>query len=141
MAYANVTENAVLSYREGKLVAYSVADETTIYKGSLVFADASGAATYVPTGGRCFLGVAMESGTSGQLIKVAPVGVFPFITSSATAADVGLPVYLNTSANPRTVTKTNPTNSPIIGYITKVIDASTVEVMVTAGAIVPEGGS
>lgn len=117
---------------EGEIIALTVKAATTIYKGSLVNVDATGYA--VPAADAAsvvFMGVAMESGTAGQTIRVYRRGVFQFvIPATATIADVGQRVYVADSA---TVTKTVG-NGVYVGRIIKVVSSTSVWVDLEYGA-------
>ena len=117
---------------EGEIIALTVKAATTIYKGSLVNVDSSGYA--VPAANAAsvvFMGVAMEGGTAGQVIRVYRRGIFKFaIPATATVADVGQRVYVADSA---TVTKTAG-NGVYVGRIIQVDSATSCWVDLEYGA-------
>jgi len=117
---------------EGEIIALTVKAATTIYKGSLVNVDSTGYA--VPAANAAsvvFMGVAMEGGTAGQVIRVYRRGIFKFaIPATATVADVGQRVYVADSA---TVTKTAG-NGVYVGRIIQVDSATSCWVDLEYGA-------
>ncbi len=117
---------------EGEIIALTVKAGTTIYKGSLVNVDDTGYA--VPAANAAsvvFMGVAMEGGTAGQVIRVYRRGIFKFaIPATATVADVGQRVYVADSA---TVTKTAG-NGVYVGRIIQVDSATSCWVDLEYGA-------
>ena len=103
-----------------------------IFEGSVVFINSSGKGVYTAAEGLPFMGVAAETadntGNTGKEIPVLTEGVYEFTSSSLTGADVGKTVYLDTGANPNTVTTTKPSSTGAliapIGKIVKVNSAT-----------------
>jgi len=123
--------------KDGKLVSCKVVASDIIYKDSLVSNDTSG---YLnpgsDTANHRFAGVAYEkadnsSGAAGAInARVQKDGIFEFAKTSATQADVGAAAYI---LDDQTVGTTS-TNGIQCGYITEVVDSSTVRVRIDVSA-------
>jgi len=144
MAYRNMTEGKGSKYFQGKIVNVSM-DSVKIFEGSVVFLS-NGKALYTASNGLPYMGVAVEtvdnSGNVGNRIDVHISGVFEFTSSSLTDSSLGKTVYLDTSANPNTVTVTKPTTQGAlvvpVGKIAKVLSATECMVRIDGFAMVED---
>ncbi len=131
MAYGNMTEAKGAIWYQGKKLTVPI-NNIIIFEGSVVFLNSSGKGVYTPASGLPYIGVATEtvdnSGNVGKTISVLTEGVYEFTSSSLTGADLGKTVYLDTSANPNTVTVTKPSTSGAlivpIGKIVEIVSAT-----------------
>jgi len=116
---------------------YPVKGSTKVYKGGLVVSKKDGYAyPGVDGSGYEFLGVAAENGdNSGSAIdgavevRLYKTGIFQFTKASATQGDVGELAYIH---DDQTVGTSATTNSIACGYITAIVDSSTVKVRIDA---------
>lgn len=116
---------------------YPVKGSTKVYKGGLVVSKDDGYAyPGVDGSGYEFLGVAAENGdNSGSAIdgavevRLYKTGIFQFTKASATQGDVGELAYIH---DDQTVGTSATTNSIACGYITAIVDSSTVKVRIDA---------
>ena len=145
MAYGNMTEGKGSVWYQGKRIVVPMSD-VKIFEGSVVFVNSSGKALWTASSGAPFLGVARETvdntANTGKEISVLTEGVYEFTSSSLTGADIGKTVYLNTSANPNTVSVTKPSTSGAliapIGKIVKVNSATECMVRIDGFACVTD---
>lgn len=107
----------------------------TVYAGALL-KRTDAAATTVVSGGddsACqFAGVALQSGTSGQVIEVGTEGVFGPYThdvGSLDNNDIGAPVYMGTDDN-HVTDQATATNDQPIGVIHSVLSATLVNIKI-----------
>jgi len=115
---------------------YPVKGSTKVYKGGLVVSKDDGYAyPGVDGSGYEFLGVAAENGdnsasaTDGAVeVRLYKTGIFQFTKASATQGDVGELAYIH---DDQTV-GISSTNSIACGYITDIVDSSTVKVRIDA---------
>lgn len=124
MAYSNMTENTGTVWFPGKKIAFPMGN-VKIYEGSAVFA-AGGKAVFTPAAAGSFLGISAEetdnTGDSGKSICVYTSGCYEFKCSGIESSDIGLTAYLDTSANPNTVTVTKPSASgDLIAPVGKIV--------------------
>lgn len=107
--------------RPGEIVAYPVAANTKVYKGTLVQLASGYATSMTKAASLIFCGVALETidntgGSNGDLlVRCARKGIHEFILGSAAITDVGATVYALDNA---TVTKTS-TDATAIGRAAK----------------------
>ena len=130
--------------KDGELVSYPLAANTTIYKGALVALTGGYAKPGADTAGVLFVGVAHETiknqtstplpggagfaGAAGALnIRVRKVGSFLYSRAASTVADLGKAVQI---VDDNTVATTGTTNSIGAGYIVDVPDGSHVRVRI-----------
>ncbi len=135
--------------KDGKLLAYGVVENGTIFKGSTVIAD--GTSRYAQTNdgtvitltaGDVFLGVCVEtvvnSGSSGDAYaRVYRDGVHLFTFSDTlTQADMVKPVYINNVSDDGVVTVTSDSGNPEvqIGVIVEVVGSNQARVQIS-GAV------
>lgn len=130
--------------KDGELIAYPMAANTTIFKGALVALTAGYAKPGADTAGVLFVGVAHETkfnqtsaplpggagfaGAAGALsIRVRKVGSFQYNRAASTVADLGKAVQI---ADDNTVATTGTTNSIQAGYIVEVPTANQVRIRI-----------
>ena len=131
-------------HKDGELVAYPLAANTTIYKGALVALTAGLAKPGSDTAGVAFVGVAYETkvnqastilpggagvaGAAGALsIRVQKTGAYLYNRAASTVADIGKAVQV---ADDNTVATTGTVNAIVAGYIVEVPDAAHVRVRI-----------
>jgi len=141
MGYANVTAARDQGVSVGDVISLLM-DAVAIYKGSLVYADASaGYCTYTPTASRPFFGVAYETvdnsaGSAGDLaIRVWATGVHNFIAASADQTWIGKEVWGSIAANPQTVVVSDPGAGAVVGRVVEVVSATEVRVKIDGYAL------
>lgn len=130
--------------KDGELVAYPVAANTTIYKGALVSLTGGYAKPGADTASTVFVGVAHETkvntsatvlpggagvaGAAGALsIRVEKKGSYLYNRASSTVADIGKATQI---VDDNTVATTGTTNAIGCGYIAEVPDANHVRVRI-----------
>jgi len=127
--------------KDGKLVAYPMAANTTIFKGALV---AGFLVTASDTAGLVFVGVAHETkanqastilpggagvaGAAGALsLRVEEEGTFSYSKAAAVATDRGKQAFI---ADDNTVSTAATTNNVACGYVVEVPDGAHVQLRI-----------
>ena len=130
--------------KDGKLVAYPMAANTTIFKGALVGLVAGFLVTASDTAGLIFVGVAHETkanqastilpggagvaGAAGALsLRVEKEGTFSYNKAAAVAADRGKQAFIS---DDNTVSTAATTNNVACGYVTELLDGSHVQLRI-----------
>ena len=130
--------------KDGELVAYPIAANTTIWKGALVGLVGGYAVPASDAASEAFAGVAHESkanqastllpggagpaGAAGALlIRVEKLGTFHYSKTAAVATDIGKQVFI---VDDNTVSVAGTTNNLPAGYVVEVPDASHVRVRI-----------
>ena len=127
--------------KDGKLVAYPMAANTTIFKGALV---AGFLVTASDTAGLVFVGVAHETkanqastilpggagvaGAAGALsLRVEEEGTFSYSKAAAVATDRGKQAFIS---DDNTVSTAATTNNVACGYVVEVPDGAHVQLRI-----------
>ena len=127
--------------KDGKLVAYPMAANTTIFKGALV---AGFLVTASDTAGLVFVGVAHETkanqastilpggagvaGAAGALsLRVEKEGTFSYSKAAAVAADRGKQAFIS---DDNTVSTAATANSVHCGVVGALVDANTLAILI-----------
>ena len=130
--------------KDGKLIAYPIAANTTIFKGALVGLLGGYAVPASDTAGMTFLGVAHETkvntaatnlggglgpaGAAGALVvRVEKAGTFHYSKTAAVGADLSQPAYV---VDDNTVSVAATSHNIPCGYVAEVPDGAHLRVRI-----------
>jgi len=145
MTYTPVAAAREKGVREGKVLSLKMADNITIYKGSMVCIDAAGYATTTPVASTCFAGIAVETvantatghAAGAKSVRVAITGVHSLtIASGGAQALVGTEVYWNdgSSGSNILVSASDTGLGAKVGRVVEAVSATELMVLITGYA-------
>ena len=131
--------------KDGDLIAFLIANATTIYKGQGVVTRSGEAENSdTPAAGDSFVGVAYETVTNASggssVVRVETEGSFIFLCTGATQAWVGTQVALDMTNGYNTVVAiTSATGEVVIGKVVEYIDSTHVRVKIKITGVLTVG--
>tara|TARA_R110000824_G_scaffold172254_1_gene350035 strand:- start:1051 stop:1467 length:417 start_codon:yes stop_codon:yes gene_type:complete len=122
LAAARATKSRSL----GRLVAYKMADSTTIYAGGMVMINSAGLATpaVAAASNQGIVGVATKTVTNasgGTESILCQEGIFLFVATSIAQSAMGSKVY---ASDDQTVDETQGTNEPLAGVCAQYVSST-----------------